>query len=129
MERAFGTVLLLTATMGLLSPGVATAEEICPEGKTANGECVNPGLAASMRETAIIFSQPELSHTAYPNFPAKDYIYRYPHQIASTPPQVNTEAPVVPGGQVLAPISGIGPLPPPIVPPSLPCSFPPCGGD
>jgi hypothetical protein len=57
----------------------------CREGRTAGGECVNAGLSESMRETAIIFSQPKLSQTAYPVLPGGDWLYRYPNQLIPDP--------------------------------------------
>lgn len=41
----------------------AQAQARCPEGRTAGGKCVNGGLARSMRQRAIIFTQPKLSYT------------------------------------------------------------------
>lgn len=69
----------------LLFPSAAGAQVKCPEGKTAVGECVNPALAAAMRQTAIIFSQPKISQTAFPVLPADDLLYRYPHQLIPSP--------------------------------------------
>ena len=70
-----------------LLSGAAGAQDRCPEGRTMSGECVNPGLAQSMRQTAIIFSQPKLSYTAYPVLPADDWYYRYPNQLIPDPLQ------------------------------------------
>jgi hypothetical protein len=64
-----------------LLPGPAGAQGKCPEGKTAGGDCVNPSLAAAMRQTAVIFSQPKISQTAFPILPADDRLYRYPNQL------------------------------------------------
>jgi len=77
--------LLAAASWSLLLPSAAKAEVKCPEGKTAAGDCVNPALAAAMRQTAIIFSQPKISQTAFPILPAQDLIYRYPHQLIPSP--------------------------------------------
>ena len=49
------------------------------------GECVNAGLAESMRQTGIIFSQPKLSQTTYPVLPGDDWLYRYPNQLIANP--------------------------------------------
>ena len=57
----------------------------CREGRTLSGECVNAGLAESMRQTAVIFSQPKLSLTAYPVLPGDDWHYRYPNQLIPDP--------------------------------------------
>ena len=64
-----------------LLPGAASAQGACPEGKTASGECVNPGLAQGMQQSAVILSQPKISFTAFPILPADDFIWRYPHQL------------------------------------------------
>jgi len=65
----------------LILPGAAGAQGACPEGKTASGQCVNPGLAQGMQQSAVIFSQPKISFTAFPILPADDFIFRYPHQL------------------------------------------------
>jgi hypothetical protein len=77
--------LLAAVSYSLLLPSAADAEVKCPEGKTAAGDCVNPVLAAAMRQTAIIFSQPKISQTAFPVLPADDRIYRYPNQLIPSP--------------------------------------------
>jgi hypothetical protein len=60
-------------------------QDQCREGRTMTGECVNPGLAESMRQTGIIFSQPKLSETAYPVLPGDGWLYRYPNQLIPDP--------------------------------------------
>jgi hypothetical protein len=57
----------------------------CTEGRTTSGACVNSALAAELRQTAIIFSQPKISLTAYPVLPAQDAKYRYPNQLIPNP--------------------------------------------
>ena len=59
----------------------AYAQNKCPEGMTATGECVDPGIAASARLSAVILSQPKISYTAYPVLPSGDLDYRYPNQL------------------------------------------------
>jgi hypothetical protein len=76
MRRITLTGLLAAVSCLLLLPSAANAEVKCPEGKTTAGDCVNPALAAAMRQTAIIFSQPKISQTAFPILPAQDLIYR-----------------------------------------------------
>jgi hypothetical protein len=66
-------------------PGAAAAQQNCPEGVAANGECVNAATNSLMRQTGIIFSQPKISYTAYPVLPGLDLLYRYPYQL--NPPQ------------------------------------------
>ena len=84
MTRISLVRFLLTAFIMLL-PGAVDAQVKCREGTTSNGECVNPVLAARMRQTAIIFSQPKLSQTTFPIMPAEDLRYRYPHQLIPDP--------------------------------------------
>jgi hypothetical protein len=84
MRRNLSLSISLIA-LSLLTPGAASAEVKCPEGKTVTGDCVNPALTAAMRLTAIIFSQPKISQTAFPILPVEDYSYRYPHQLIPTP--------------------------------------------
>jgi hypothetical protein len=61
-----------------LAPATA---EVCAEGMTSTGECVDPGLAASARLSAVILSQPSISYTAFPILPAGDLDFRYPNQL------------------------------------------------
>jgi hypothetical protein len=79
MTRILHAALL--AGICFLAPAPAVAQTKCPEGRTAAGACVNPALAALMRQTAIIFSQPKISQTAYPVLPTEDRRYRYPNQL------------------------------------------------
>ena len=76
----------IAAVLSALLPASAVAQARCPEGRTLSGECVNPALASSMRQSAVIFSQPKLSYTAFPILPADDLTYRYPHQLIPPPP-------------------------------------------
>jgi hypothetical protein len=59
----------------------ASAQARCDGGRTANGECVNREMMSSARQSAVIFSQPKISHTAFPVLPSVDNLYRYPHQL------------------------------------------------
>ena len=68
-----------------LLPSAALSQRACPEGRTASGECVNPQLAASMRQRAIIYSQPKLSYTHYPVLPVLDWVFRWPNQLNPDP--------------------------------------------
>jgi hypothetical protein len=63
----------------------AQAQPICPEGKSAAGDCVDADLAAAARRSAIIFSQPKISETAYPVLPVDDWKYRYPGNLLNVP--------------------------------------------
>jgi hypothetical protein len=66
-------------------PLPATAQNDCAEGMTASGQCVDPNLAADVRQTAIIFSLPKISYTAFPILPNGDFAYRYPHNLIPDP--------------------------------------------
>lgn len=63
----------------------AAQQPRCPEGRAMNGKCVNASLAASMRLTSIIYSQPKISETAFPIMPIEDFTYRYPHSLIPNP--------------------------------------------
>ena len=74
----------------------ANAQNKCPEGMTASGECVDPGIAVSSRQSAVILSQPKISYTAYPVLPSGDLDYRYPNQLNPnqlTPAPTGTPSP------------------------------------
>jgi hypothetical protein len=59
----------------LLLTGPASAETRCFEGRTASGECVNPGLAHALRHGAIVRVQPKISLNAPLNLPSEDSFY------------------------------------------------------
>jgi hypothetical protein len=75
---------LLACALALM-PGAADAQRKCPEGMTASGECVNPSLAESARQSAVIFSQPKISDTTLPVLPFDDRTFRYPNQLIPYP--------------------------------------------
>lgn len=79
--QQWGVLSALGLALVLSSVGGAVAQATCPEGRTITGACVNPGLAASARQTAVIFSQPKISQTAYPVLPVDDRFFRYPNQL------------------------------------------------
>jgi hypothetical protein len=79
---------MCVAALIALAAGAAGAQTRCPEGRTASGDCVNPGLAGTMRQSAVIFSQPKLSATAFPILPADDWSFRYPNQLIPPPGMV-----------------------------------------
>ncbi len=85
MMRIACVAVLATFGWIALASGPAAAQVKCPEGKTATGECVNPRLAGVMRQTAVIFSQPKISQTAYPVLPIDDWFYRYPNSLIPDP--------------------------------------------
>jgi len=78
---------IVFASMAVLPclPVAVQAQQACPEGVAANGECANAATNSLMRQTGIIFSQPKISYTAYPVLPGADILYRYPWQL--NPPQ------------------------------------------
>jgi hypothetical protein len=65
----------------VLMAGGAGAQSSCPDGRTAAGRCIDPGLAETARQSAIIYSQPKISQTHYPVLPALDWLFRYPNQL------------------------------------------------
>jgi hypothetical protein len=96
----------LAAVAIVMLAGPAVAQGLCPEGKTLSGECVNPSLAASARQAAVLFAQPQISFTALPILPAEDQNRRYPDGLIP-----NELRPTV-GAGILA---GSLPLPPSIL--------------
>ena len=89
---------LFAATCVLVS-GAALAQGACPEGRAANGQCVNPGLADTMRQVGVIYSQPKISYTHYPLLPSDDWNRRYPNELNPDPQQpAITLSPLVPSG-------------------------------
>jgi hypothetical protein len=69
MRRMTVHSAMCAAAVIALMTGAAGAQSRCPEGRTAGGDCVNPALAGTMRQSAVIFSQPRLSETAFPVLP------------------------------------------------------------
>lgn len=69
----------------------AQAQAVCPEGRTASGQCINPGLGAAARTRAIVNSQQKFSYSsrlvppsqynAYPNpFDYREYFFYQQYQ-------------------------------------------------
>ena len=107
-------LLFLMGTVAIASlPNAASAQAKCAGGVAVNGDCVNEAQAIAAIQSAVIFSQPKISLSAYPVLPSLDRIYRYPNQL--NPSQL-------PPTRI-----GTRPLPPPpvITPPPPP---PPPGG-
>jgi|GraSoiStandDraft_4_1057263.scaffolds.fasta_scaffold1810354_2 uncharacterized membrane protein len=73
----------------------ASPQVRCDGGRTAGGECVDRELTTSARQSAVIFSQPKISHTAFPVLPSVDNLYRYPNQLI--PDQLPTTPTGTPG--------------------------------
>jgi len=61
--------------LALASPAAAAGG--CPEGKTAAGECINPGLARVMRKQVIVATQPKISYTAPIYLPSEGRFYSF----------------------------------------------------
>jgi hypothetical protein len=74
-------VMMASFSLALLAGTAVAQSRNCSEGRDSNGDCVNPGLAASNRQTATIFSQPKISRTAFPVLPGDDRRFRYPNQL------------------------------------------------
>ena len=96
MTRLASAALLAMAVS--IAPGAAQAQGRCPDGRTASGQCINPQFAESMRQNAIIFSQPKISYTHYPILPSLDWKYRYPNSLIPNPLNPAPVAPRAPGG-------------------------------
>lgn len=80
-----GAAGLVALCLFVLWPESCRAQGRCAEGRTASGQCVNASLAGDARKTAIIFSQPEISQTAFPILPSGDATYRYPNALIPNP--------------------------------------------
>jgi hypothetical protein len=96
MRRTVQSAICAAALIALM-PVTCSAQTKCLEGRTASGECVNPALAAGMRQSAVIFSQPKLSYTAFPILPADDWSFRYPNQLIPPPTMVAPTGVPLPG--------------------------------
>jgi hypothetical protein len=81
MRNMLARAVIALAAALVAAPGATHAQANCPEGRTANGQCVNPGLAQAMQQNAVIFSQSKISTTHYPLLPSDDTKYRYPNQL------------------------------------------------
>jgi hypothetical protein len=77
--------VFVTACAIVMWPGRSDAQATCREGKAVGGQCVTEGLAEMTRQMAVIFSQPKISHTAFPVMPSADARYRYPNELIPTP--------------------------------------------
>ena len=84
MTRIFQICAVAATASSILLPLEASAQSNCAAGIAANGECVNASMAAGAVQTAVIFSQPKISLTAYPVLPSLDRLYRYPNELNPT---------------------------------------------
>ena len=85
-------IACLSVLCAMAIPAVAAAQQKCPEGRSANGTCVDPGLIVSARQTAIIFAQPKISQTAYPILPVEDPRFQFLRQLTRDRPIVGPTA-------------------------------------
>ncbi|MCE9648954.1 MAG: hypothetical protein K8R18_04930 [Parvibaculum sp.] len=82
--RHISKMLLVAASLCIVSAAPATAEKRCAEGRTASGACVDPVLARLMRHQAIVMTQPKLSYTAPLVMPDDKDVVLPPRQIYET---------------------------------------------
>ena len=76
------TALFAAAAILVAASGSASAQEAtCAAGRASGQQCVDAELAMLARQSAVIFSQPKISHTAFPVLPSADRLYRYPNQL------------------------------------------------
>src|SRR5260370_13242166 len=78
-------LLAAGAIVALASGAVSAQEHACSSGRTIGQECVDPGLLTLALQSAVIFLQPKISHTAFPLLPSADRMYRYPNQLIPDP--------------------------------------------
>lgn len=62
----------------MLAPAAALAQTACPEGRTLQGDCVNPALASTARIIANVRGQSRLSYAILPVLPSQDNAGRDP---------------------------------------------------
>ena len=78
-------IACLAVAAAFALPVPAAAQGACPAGKTASGQCVDPGIAGVSQLTSIIFALPKISYTAFPILPNGDTTYRYPNNLIPDP--------------------------------------------
>lgn len=72
------TVKIALLSSLLLVPAMASAQTVCPEGRTQQGTCVNPTLATAARTIANVRGQSRLSYFILPVLPSQDNAARDP---------------------------------------------------
>lgn len=67
--------VITAALIALLAGGIsaAHAQDVCTEGRTREGRCVNAGLATGQRLAAIVLGQTRLSFSILPILPSQDH--------------------------------------------------------
>lgn len=82
--RSLSPLLLAAALLASAAPAVAEPLKVCPEGRLADGRCVNPTMAALARQQTICFTQFKLSYVSCPGIlPASDVRYRFPYSVVT----------------------------------------------
>ncbi len=79
-------IVIVCGSAVLLGVVPSHAQQKCPEGRTADGKCVNAGLALDMRTGTVAFTQPKLSMTNPPVMPYQDgqyYVPRDHHEVSN----------------------------------------------
>lgn len=75
---------ILLAGPAALAQSRLPAPPPCPEGRLADGRCVDPVLARLARNQTICFSQIKLSYIACPGtLPGRDARYKYPYTVVT----------------------------------------------
>lgn len=69
---------VIAATGLVLTIAPAAAQVACPEGRTLQGTCVNPALAATARTIANVRGASRLSYFILPVLPSQDNATRDP---------------------------------------------------
>lgn len=72
MRQILCTAFVAACSWLAVMAGSVSAQTSCPEGRTAAGNCVNPGRAQSARKSTVLATQPKLSYTQQPILPAED---------------------------------------------------------
>jgi hypothetical protein len=72
--------LLLAGAVGLAPCHGAEARTACVEG-TVQGKCVNPHLARTSRQGAVVRTEAHLSVSSHNYPPSEDWQYAYPNNV------------------------------------------------
>jgi hypothetical protein len=110
--RRQSTIRLATTVLCLLALAPAAhAQMRCPEGRTATGKCMDPGLAQMGRATVMVMTQTKFSYTAPPYLPIDDRTSRLPLQTHEIYNLFNSPPVTKPVTTVLLPVHGGPPSP------------------
>ena len=86
MPKCLTMTYVATLVTSAAIPAHSQVSRRCPEGRTADGKCVNPDLSQDMRTGTVAFTQPKLSMTNPPVMPYQDGLYYVPrdhHEISN----------------------------------------------